>query len=180
MGQAYSLSRNSLKCFLFLLLASYNALVPSLTIVYASTSGHTEHVVDTLAAMLRERAPEISLTLRRAEQARPEDLTAGDVLVLASGTWNTSGTEGQLNPHMRAFLLDRAAEVDLAGKPCAVISLGDSRYRYTCRATEHLMQFILQHGGKNCCPPLAIVNEPWGQEERIGKWGEKLLTNLKI
>jgi len=152
--------------------------VSSLTIVYASTSGHTEHVVHTLAALLKKRAPKLTVTLRRAEQAQPKDLTAGDALVLASGTWNTDGTEGQLNPHMHEFLTKRAAAVDLAGQPCVVISLGDSRYRYTCRATEHLMQFVLQHGGKSCCPPLAVVNEPWGQEARVEKWGEKLLSAL--
>ena len=150
----------------------------SLTIIYASTSGHTEHVVNTLATLFNTRAPDLSVTLLRAELARPEDLISGDSLVLASGTWNTGGMEGQLNMHMHELLLKRAAEVDFAGKSCAVIALGDSRYHYTCRATEHLMQFILQHGGNSCCPPLAIVNEPYGQEERVEKWGEKLLATI--
>lgn len=134
--------------------------------------------MNTLVALLRERESNLAVTLRRAEQAQPEDLTTGDTLVLASGTWNTGGMEGQLNMHMHELLIKRASEVDLAGKACAVIALGDARYRYTCRATEHLMQFILQHGGKSICPPLAIVNEPYGQEDKVEKWGEKLLASL--
>jgi len=35
-----------------------------------------------------------------AEKTQPQDLLSGDVLLLASSTWNTGGIEGQLNPHM--------------------------------------------------------------------------------
>ena len=157
----------------------YTCGVRSLSIVYASTSGHTEYVVSTLSALLRTLVPGFSVSLRRAEQAQPEDVVRGDALILASGTWNTGGSEGQLNMHMHALLMKRATDVDLAGKPCAVIGLGDARYRYTCRATAHLMQYVLQHGGKNCCSPLAIVNEPFGQEDKVRKWGEKFAASLQ-
>ena len=128
--------------------------------------------------VLRDVLTGTALTAQRAEEAQPADLERGDVLILACGTWNTGGSEGQLNIHMDALLKGRAKSVDLHAKPCAIIALGDERYRYTCRATEHLMQFILQHNGTTCTTPLLIVNEPYGQEEKIRKWGEKFLSVL--
>tara|TARA_Y100000310_G_C20577776_1_gene761336 strand:+ start:40 stop:540 length:501 start_codon:yes stop_codon:yes gene_type:complete len=155
----------------------YNDLViSSLHIIYASTSGHTEHVVGVLAAFLKEKGVEVEV--QRAEHASGEDLLRGDVLLLASATWNLDALEGHLNTHMHALLNKRAKDTDLDGKPVALISLGDDRYFYTCRATEHFMQYFMKHDGKPCCPPLLVVNEPYGQEEKVEKWGEKLFESL--
>jgi len=140
-------------------------MAASLHIIYASTSGHTEYVVETLAAFLREHG--IGGELQRAEKAQPADLAKRDALLLACGTWNTGGVEGQMNPHMDAFLHDRAKGVDLAGKPTALIALGDSRYYYTARATEHLMRFQRDHHGTPLLTPFVLVDEPEGQEEKV-------------
>jgi hypothetical protein len=70
-----------------------------LHIVFASTSGHTEYVVDTLIDSLKGIVPEWEIEKTMAEKTQPQDLLRGDVLVLASATWNTGGIEGQLNPH---------------------------------------------------------------------------------
>jgi flavodoxin len=152
--------------------------VTSLHILYASTSGHTEYVVGVLADFLAKHAPELVVTRAVAEVAQPDDFTKADVLLLASGTWNTGGIEGQLNPHMDVLLKKRAKDVDLAGKACAAISLGDDRYYYTGRAVEHLQQFIKTHNGAQALPSLMIVNEPYGQEDKVCKWGQKLLDTF--
>src|ERR1700722_6314647 len=86
----------------------------SLHIVFASTSGHTEYVVDTLIGSLGESVPGWDIEKRMAEKTQPLDLLRGDVLVLASATWNTGGIEGQLNPHMEQLLQEQAKDVDLA------------------------------------------------------------------
>ncbi len=142
-------------------------------ILYASTSGHTEYVVEQLAKFLQEK--KIGAEVLRAEKAQPEDLLKGDVLVLATSTWNTGNTEGQLNPHMYHYLLDIAKDVELKGKKIAVIGLGDERYHYTCRAADHMEKFVEAHGGELVQPTLRIVNEPYGQEAMIRTWGEGLL-----
>lgn len=151
--------------------------VASLHIIYASTSGHTEYVTQVLAECLGDSTCH-HVRRVRAELAQPDDLLQGDLLVLASGTWNTGGIEGQLNPHMYEFLLIHAKDADLTGKSVAIIALGDDRYFYTCRAGEHLRQFVQTHGGRVIEPPLLIVNEPYGQEEKVRKWGKKLLSYL--
>lgn len=147
----------------------YNGTMASVHIVYASTSGHTEYVIHVLCEHVE------GSRCVRAEEAVSEDLLKGDLLVLASGTWNTGGIEGQLNPHMHEFLFGRAKDADLKGKHVAIIALGDDRYFYTCRAGEHLRQFVQTHGGRVLEPPLLIVNEPYGQEEKVRVWGTQLL-----
>ena len=152
--------------------------MPSLQIIAASTSGHTDYVVSNVTIFLKEKAPKVTVTVIRAEQAKPEDLMKGDVLLLASGTWNTGGGEGQLNPHMHAFLRERAPEVKLKGKKVAVIGLGDARYRYTAKAKDLLEEFVKSHGGELLLPSLKIVNEPYGQEETVKKWAQELAKKL--
>lgn len=147
-----------------------------LHILYASTSGHTEYVVGQIASALQGRG--IRVTQARAESAQPEDLLRGDVLLLASGTWNTGGIEGQMNPHMHDLLLGRANDVDLKGKTVAIVALGDERYFYTCRAGEHLRRYVLDHGGTILGDALLVVNEPYGQEERVRKWTDQLFRLL--
>jgi flavodoxin I len=146
-----------------------------LHIVFASTSGHTEHVVDTLTDSLKS-TPGWEIEETMAEKAQPQDLLSGDVLLLASATWNTGGTEGQLNPHMWALLEDKAKTIDLAGKPCACIGLGDHRYFYTARAADHLQHYVDAHHGRLIVPTLKIINEPYGQEEAVREWGKQLVN----
>ena len=146
-----------------------------LHIVFASTSGHTEYVVDALIDSLVGISSDWEIKETLAERAQPEDLLSGDVLLLASATWNTGGIEGQLNPHMWALLHDKAKTLDLAGKPCACIGLGDHRYFYTARAADHLQHYVEAHHGRLMVPTLKIINEPYGQEEAVRIWGKRLV-----
>ncbi len=150
----------------------------SLHIIYASTSGHTEYVIGALVERLSAKKPDLTVTVTRVELTKPEDLLKGDTLLLASGTWNTGGIEGQLNPHMHVFLKERAVAADLQKKNVAVIALGDARYRYTAKAGEHLVEFIKTHNGTLFGTPLTIVNEPYGQEEKVHAWADQFLTLL--
>lgn len=152
--------------------------MPSLHFIYASTSGHTEYVVQTLCAYIAEHAPHIAVETQRAEEATGADLLRGDFVVLGSGTWNTGGQEGQLNLHMHALLNERAADVNLTGKAMSCISLGDERYYFRTRCTEHFLRFLREHEGKLALPPFVLVNEPYGQEEHIHAWGKKLIAKL--
>jgi flavodoxin I len=138
-----------------------------LHIVFASTSGHTSIT------------PGWEIEETMAEQAQPQDLLNGDVLLLASATWNTGGIEGQLNPHMWVLLYDKAKTLDLAGKPCACIGLGDHRYLYTARAADHLQHYVKAHHGRLIVPTLKIIDEPYGQEEAVRVWGKQLVDASK-
>jgi flavodoxin I len=150
-----------------------------LHIVFASTSGHTEYVVDALIESLKSIVPGWEIEETIAEKALPQDLLSGDVLLLASATWNTEGIEGQMNPHMWVLLQDKAKTLDLVGKPCACIGLGDHRYFYTARAADHLERYVEAHQGRLIVPTLKIIDEPYGQEEAVRDWGKQLVDVLK-
>jgi flavodoxin I len=145
-----------------------------LHIVFASTSGHTEYVVDALIGSLKRITPGWEIEETMAEKAQPQDLLSGDILLLASATWNTGGIEGQLNPHMSMLLQEKAKTLDLAGKPCACIGLGDHRYFYTARAADHLQHYVEAHHGRLIVPTLRIIDEPYGQEEAVRVWSKQL------
>ena len=150
-----------------------------LHIVFASTSGHTEYVVDALIDSLKDIAPGWKIEETMAETTQPQDLLRGDVLLLASATWNTGSIEGQLNPYMSVLLQDKAKTLDLAGKPCACIGLGDHRYFYTARAADHLQDYVRAHHGRLIVPTLRITDEPYGQEEAVRVWGKRLVDASK-
>jgi flavodoxin I len=149
----------------------------SLYIIFATTSGHTEFVVDTLTKSVD--LSDWSLEQIPAEKASQEDLLRGTALLLASSTWNTGGVEGQLNPHMSVLLQSKARNLDLAAKPSACIGLGDRRYFYTARATDLLQEYIASHHGRLLLPALSIVDEPYGQEKAISDWGRRLADVLR-
>jgi flavodoxin I len=150
-----------------------------LHLVFASTSGHTEYVVNALVESLNSAGPGWTVEETMAERVQPQDLLKGDILLLACSTWNTGGIEGQLNPHMWSLLQDKAQTLDLAGKPCACIGLGDHRYFYRARAAEHLQQYVKEHHGRLIVPALKIVDEPYGQEEAVRAWGRQLVDASK-
>ena len=150
----------------------------SLLIIYASGSGHTAYVVEVLAAFLAKKAKKLDVHVVRAEEADEKDLTKSDVVILASGTWNTGGVEGQMHPFMYEFLKKRAKGADLQGQSATVIALGDERYFYTARAGEHMRSYLVTHGAEIVCQPLTIVNEPYSQEAKIEKWATKFLSSV--
>src|SRR4051795_12927843 len=84
---------------------------PLISIVFAPMSGNTQYVVDSVVRSLAQLSPRWRIAAARAETTEPEDLRNSDLLVLASGTWNTGGSEGQLNP----LYIDVAPE---QGQPC--------------------------------------------------------------
>jgi flavodoxin I len=153
----------------------YNVPVSSLQIICASTSGHTEYVIDHIIASLSG----VQITKQRPEQSEPTDLLKGDVLLLASGSWNTGGVEGQLNPYMHDLLKKRAADIDLGGKKVLLVGLGDDRYRYTVGCMQHFIEFVTSHNGVVIEPTLKIVNEPYGQEKKVEEWVESISKILK-
>jgi flavodoxin I len=80
---------------------------------------------------------------------------------------------------MWVLLQDKAKTLDLAGKPCACIGLGDIRYFYTARAADHLQNYVKAHHGRLIVPTLKIIDEPYGQEEAVRAWGEQLADASK-
>lgn len=154
------------------------AMTRSLYIVYTTSTGHTEFVIDTLIVALEKGTKDTRIVKQRAERTKPEDLQTADILLMACGSWNTGNVEGQLQPYMHQFVHVTAADVDLTGKPAAAIGLGDERYHYTAKAAEHLTDFLKSHGATLILPALKVINEPYDQEEKINLWATELLKAM--
>jgi flavodoxin I len=148
----------------------------SLQIVFASTSGHTEYVIEALLDSLHSTASGWQTEATRVEKAQPQDLLRGDILLLASATWNTGSVEGQLNPYMQDLIQKKAKDLDLTGKACACIGLGDHRYFYEARAADLLDNYVEVHHGRLLLPTLRIIDEPYGQEQAVEEWAQRMVN----
>ncbi len=154
--------------------SDYNCcMTRALTIIYTTSSGHTEFVIDSVIDLLTKERKELRITKQRAELTKPEDLTKGDLLLLACGTWNTGNVEGQLQPYMHDLLMNKAAAIELKGMPAAAIGLGDERYHFTAKAAERLNDFLQSHGANVLLPALKIINEPFDQQKKIDAWAKE-------
>lgn len=151
----------------------------SLSVIYATSTGHTEFVVDTLIAALAKSVPDLLIKKQRAETAKAEDLTKESMLLLACGSWNTGNVEGQLQPQMHELLMARAGTLELKGMPVAAIGLGDERYYFTAKAADKLTDYLSTHGGKILLPTLKVVNEPFDQVSKVEAWAKELATAIK-
>jgi flavodoxin I len=152
----------------------------SLGVIYSTSTGNTEHVINVLIERIQESfGAKVHIIKKRAEQVEAEELTSFDVLVLACGSWNTENIEGQLQPYMFDLCTKRAKDIDLTGKRVAAIGLGDDRYYFTARAAEKLTEFLEEKQATVLLPTLKIVNDPYGQEERISAWAMELCDAMK-
>jgi flavodoxin len=151
-------------------------MIRTLTIIYASSTGHTEFVIDTLLQTFIGRK-DLHIVKQRAESSTPEDLRKSDLLLLACGSWNTGGPEGQMNPWMHT-LLEHAKDIDLNGMLAAAIGLGDERYFFTARAADLLTDFLTSHHARLLLPTLKIINDPYDQTKKILGWTEEFLKKL--
>lgn len=150
----------------------------TLTLLYSTSTGHTEFVVDTLCAALGKELPDLRIIKQRAEMSTPEDLKKAEILLLACGSWNTENVEGQMHPDMHNLLTVRAADVELQGKKAAVIGLGDDRYHFTARAAGKMCDWLHARGASLLLPTLAIINDPFDQTSKINAWAKEFANAI--
>ena len=127
----------------------------SVLIIYGSTGGNTEMVVESAAEMLRAKRHKI--TLKRAEVSKAADLLKADVIILASPTYGHGLLEGYMAKFAKGL-----RDLDLKGKSCAVIGLGDPKYeaQYHIESAAILESALADAGGKIILPALRISRTP--------------------
>ncbi|MEI7578652.1 MAG: flavodoxin family protein [bacterium] len=141
-----------------------------ISIIYASTSGNVEIVVETVAEVLQAKG--MTVTLNRAEQTAKEIFLENDLFILATSTME----HGAINPFY-SRLLKEMQSLDLAGKKAAFIGLGDARYEpvYFNAGVEILKKGFLAAGGTEMFRTIKINGEPYKILETIvKKWAEDL------
>ncbi|MBU1017495.1 flavodoxin domain-containing protein [Patescibacteria group bacterium] len=147
----------------------------SVIIIYGSTGGNTEMVAETVADFLKEK--KVRVDVKRAEQSTAKDLLKYDVCILASPTYG----HGLLQEHMAKFMKG-IKDIDLKGKPCAVIGLGDPKYemQYHIESAPILEKKLTGAGGKILLPALRISRTPVMHLKGIIPHWTKQLINLII
>lgn len=149
------------------------------TLIYATSTGNSEVVADVIIRGLEAELPTTRITKKRAEITSSDDMTDAEILIFVCGSWNTGNVEGQLNPYMFELLNGRAKEVILKRTPTACVGLGDDRYYFKAQAAEKLAEWCANHGGTSLIPVLKVVNDPYGQEEKIEIWTHELAKHIR-
>lgn len=144
-------------------------------IIYASTSGNVEIVVETIAKYLSEAG--LDSKLNRAEQASEQIWDDGNKFILATSTWE----HGELNPFFNKLHKALLAK-NMQNKQAAFIGLGDIRYEpiFFCEGIEIMRRAFLQSGGSEIGRVLKINGEPYHQlETTVKNWASNLISSLK-
>lgn len=98
-------------------------------IVYASLTGNTEELADTVAEALENL--DIDVEQEECTQVDAEDFADADICIVASYTYG----EGDLPDEIVDFY-DDLQEVDLSGKIFGVVGSGDTFYDMYCKSVD--------------------------------------------
>lgn len=141
-----------------------------INLVYASTSGNVEIVIETVAKVLRQNGFEIILS--RAEKTPIETIKKNKYFVFGTSTWE----HGQLNPFFQK-LYDAMQTENFQNKQAAFVGLGDRRYEPVlfCEGIEQVHRLWTKKGGKVVGTILKIQGEPYAiLDSVVMPWASKL------
>lgn len=147
----------------------------SILIIFGSTGGNTELVTDKVNEVLNDVGHKV--TIQRAEESSIEDVKKAKNLIFASSTYG----QGLLQDHMLKFFKE-VKGLDMKGKKCAVIGLGDNKYNteYVIEAARILETGLKELGAEILLPPLRINKTPVPNlNATILKWAKDLSTKFK-
>lgn len=141
-------------------------------IIYASTGGNTEHVMEQVAKYWQEQG--VQIELHRAEQTPLSVITDNQFFLLSTSTWD----HGTLNPFFKR-LFDEMKNSDFSGKVASFIGLGDRRYEhhYFCSGMTQLKELWEKNNGVAVGVALTIGREPFEEaiETMVKKWADETL-----
>lgn len=143
-------------------------------LIYASTSGNVERVVETVAEVLSQNGFEPEL--HRSEQTLIDVIKNNSLFIIATSTWE----HGALNPFF-VPLFKEMQQTDLHGKRAAFIGLGDMRYEPVLftEGMEQVREMWLAQGGEEVGTRLKIQGEPYAQlENHVKPWVITTLPGL--
>jgi len=130
--------------------------VPTVLVLYDSRGGLTEELAQSVADGVRSVAG-AQLSLRRLDDASPDELNQVDAVILGSPNW--SGITGKL----KAWF-DQSGDLwetgELAGKVGAAFAAGWSPSGGLEATLLQLLHLLLAHG-------MVVVGLPWSERMRV-------------
>ncbi len=141
-------------------------------IIYASTSGNTEFIMDKVADVWRKLGKEVFL--HRSEKTDINVFKDNKYFLLATSTWD----HGTINPFFDRLLAEMKT-ADFSGKSASFIGLGDRRYEshLFCAGMTILKEVWEKSNGKSLGVALTIGREPFDEiiDKLVRDWAEKTL-----
>lgn len=148
----------------------------NILLLYATYSSGTQSASQKVADFLQTKG--VKVTVRRVEDASVDDLNNFNNIILASPSWMVDNKDGQPHIHMKEFLLQKAAGVNLEGKKIAIFGLGDTSYAHFCGAVDVMEKYVHDHGGELVQPSLRIDSFYFNEEENtktLLNWVQQLV-----
>jgi len=114
----------------------------NIVIVYASTSGNVEIVVEKIAEILSQKG--YTPTLHRSENSDISVLDNNSPIIFATSTWG----HGEINEYFARFL-KQMKKNDFTGREAGFFGLGDIRYEpvYFCEGIKMIKEVFIKNNG---------------------------------
>jgi len=142
------------------------------SVVYATHSGNAELAAQAVWDGLNSSGADVELV--KAEQAKVEEITKSDLIVLVCSTYDV----GKLNDKMIRFN-DELLKLKLPDKDIEVIGLGDSTYYdIFCGAADILEETVSKVGAKKSMETLRLDGPPHEHLKDIKNWAVELVKRF--
>lgn len=144
-------------------------------IIYASTSGNTELVMEYISERLQATS-DLEFELHRAEVTDISVILKNKYFLFGTSTWE----HGALNPFF-ANLLKDIQKHDMSGKFAGFVGCGNGRYEKIlfCKAIDIVQQVFLKQNGKQLGETLKIDGDPHNHlETQVKEWADSFRTNI--
>jgi flavodoxin I len=149
-----------------------------IVIVYATYSNSTFTAAHILDEELKKLGHTTEVVLARDVQV--PQLQAAEVVVIASPSWDYTGTQGM--PHEDYDIFKRTiGATTFPDKKFAIMGLGDSTYTYFCGAVTHLEKMVADMQGKLVTESLKLDQFYFAEAEntqKVKQWAATLAQKL--
>ena len=128
----------------------------NVTIIYASTSGNVEIVMEKIAEILAQKG--YIPSLHRSENTDISVINKANLIIFATSTWG----HGKVNPFFGKFL-KQMKKYDFSGKKAGFFGLGDIRYEpvYFCEGIKAAREVFLKNKGKELYRVQMMNGDPY-------------------
>jgi flavodoxin I len=140
-------------------------------IVYGSTTGTTESMVDVVKQEMKSSG--LDVTVKRASDTIPEELSNYEVLILGCSTWG----DGELQEDFIEFE-EKMRTTDLKGKKSAVFGPGESMYPQFCKAVDILEGTLKQCGAHLIKDGIKVDVSEEDCESAVRVWVKSVIADL--
>jgi flavodoxin len=148
---------------------------PTIHAIYATTSGNTEFVIDTVAEIWRTGG--WTVETHRAERTSPDLIAQNSLFLFGTSTWD----RGSVNPFFTK-LYEAMKHMSFAGKSGFFVGSGDNRYEpiQFNMGIQQIMECWKNQGGVELYHPLKINGEPHTVlDVLIRPWAQATVAELE-